>query len=131
MLRAAVHRNVTHTMPHRDEKCSSPTFFFDNFFQKKTSGRSLSGPFSLISLDDPRYSINGVYLEGGREIAAISFAKNPSMADIFERKYEGLRGRPLMHAQKDNNGWNKKKTDEYETCYNNVYSNCLFNSVLQ
>ena len=72
---------------------------------RKTSGRSLSGPFGLLQLDAPRFSINGVYLEHGREIAAISFAKNPSKADRFDRIYEGLKGRPLMHAQISNNGW--------------------------
>ncbi len=76
---------------------------------RKNSEKSLSGPFSLASLDAPRFSINGAYLEKGREIAAISFARNPSKADRFERIYEGLRGRPLMHAQRNNNGWNQTR----------------------
>jgi len=76
---------------------------------RKTSGRSLSGPLSLVQLDAPRFSINGIYLERGRKIAAISFARSPSKADRFERIYEGLRDRPLMHAQRNNNGWNQTR----------------------
>ena len=75
---------------------------------RKTSGRSLSGPFSLVPLDAPRYSINGVYIKG-REIAAISFARNPGKADRFDKIYEGLRGRPLIHAHRNNNGWNQTR----------------------
>ena len=76
---------------------------------KKLTGRSLSGPLSLCQLDAPRFSINGVYLKGGKEIAAISFAKNPSKADRFEKIYEGLKGRPLMRAIKDNDGWKQTR----------------------
>ena len=36
MPQAAAYRNVTHAIPHRDEKCSSSTSFFDTFFQKNT-----------------------------------------------------------------------------------------------
>ena len=53
---------------------------------KNLTGRSLSGPLSLCQLDAPRFGINGVYLKGGKEIAAISFAKNPSKADRFEKR---------------------------------------------
>lgn len=72
---------------------------------RKVSGRSLSGPCSLVRLDAPRFSINGVNIVHQGEIAAISFAKKPRMADRFESIYNGLRNRPLMHAQRNNNGW--------------------------
>lgn len=72
---------------------------------RKMSGRSLSGPFSQAQLDAPRFSINGVNLNHGKEIAAISFAKDPSKADRFEKIYNGLKGRTLLHAQRNNNGW--------------------------
>lgn len=52
---------------------------------RKMSGRSLSGPLSRAQLDAPRFSINGVNLNHGKEIAAISFAEDPSKADRFEK----------------------------------------------
>ena len=76
---------------------------------RKYEGKSLSGPFSLVSLDAPRFSINGVHLARQSEIAAISFANNPSKADKFERIYTGLIGRPLIHAKKYNNGWSQTR----------------------
>ena len=40
MPQAAAYRNVTHAMPHRDEKCSSPSSFLNTFFQKDTLPQS-------------------------------------------------------------------------------------------
>ena len=76
---------------------------------RKDDGRSLRSYGMLPSLDAPRFSINGARLEHHPEIAAISFARDPSKADVFQQRYEGLKGRPLYHAQRTGQGWKKTK----------------------
>ena len=76
---------------------------------RKDDGRSLRSYGMLPSLDAPRFSINGARLNHHPEIAAISFARDPSKADVFQQRYEGLKGRPLYHAQRTGQGWKKTK----------------------
>ena len=76
---------------------------------RKNDGRSLRSYGMLPSLGAPRFSINGVYLINAPEIAAISFARDTKKADVFQQRYEGLKGRPLFHAQRTGQGWKQTK----------------------
>ena len=62
MPQAAAYRNDTHAMPHRDEKRSSPTSFFDTFFQKSTLPQSNTSPVITNTLTN--YDNNGVFKDG-------------------------------------------------------------------
>ena len=76
---------------------------------RKDDGRSLRSYGMQRSLDAPRFSINAVNLRFSSEMAAISFARDPSKADVFQQRYEGLKGRPLYHAQRIGQGWRQTK----------------------
>lgn len=76
---------------------------------RKDDGRSLRSYGMMRSLDAPRFSINGVNLIKAPEIAAISFARDPSKADVFQQRYEGLKGRPLYYAQRTGQSWKQTK----------------------
>ena len=78
---------------------------------RKNTGRSLNGasPTKPASLGPPRFSINCPYLIGGKEIVGISFANAPNKADRFEKIYEGLKGRPLLHAQRNDQRWTQTR----------------------
>ncbi len=76
---------------------------------RKPDGRSLRSYGVFDALEAPRYSIYAVNILHQPEIAAISFAKEPSMADRFDRILDGLKGRPLMHATRNGNGWKRTR----------------------
>ena len=76
---------------------------------RKDDGRSLRSYGMQRSLDAPRFSINAVNLRFSPEMAAISFARDPSKAAVFQQRYEGLKGRPLYHAQRIGQGWRQTK----------------------